>query len=94
MVTGWMALPPGFSNEIGKVAFRVVDLGGKQLGEYEGKVETFEAAGNFQRASAQWPSDLARPGQHYLLGIVYDKKGNELARIAPRMVSVNMQPGY
>jgi hypothetical protein len=93
-VTGWMALPPNFSDDIGKVAFRVLGLNGKQLGEFDGKIETFEAEGNFHRASAQWPNDLAIPGAHHLLGVVYDKSGKELTRIAPRMVSVNMQPGY
>ncbi|MEO6181648.1 MAG: sugar-binding protein [Verrucomicrobiota bacterium] len=93
-VTGWMALPPNFSDGIGKVAFRIVDLNGKKLGEYDGKIETFESEGNFQRASAQWPVEVATPGAYHLLGVVYDKKGKELTRVAPRMVSVNMQPGY
>jgi len=94
MVTGWMALPPTYGDSVGKVEFEVIGLNGKPLGQFEGKIETFEADGKFRRASAQWPSDLAAPGRHYLLGIVYDKKGNELTRVAPRMVSVNMQPGY
>jgi hypothetical protein len=93
-VTGWMALPPNFSDQIGKVAFRVLDLDGKKLGEFDVKIETFEAEGNFRRASAQWSSDLAIPGAHHLLGVIYDKSGKELTRIAPRLVSVNMQPGY
>jgi len=37
---------------------------------------------------------LAAPGTYHLLGIVYDKAGKELTRVAPRMVSANMQPGY
>lgn len=94
MVTGLMGLPPNFSDDIGKVAFRIIDLKGKKLGEFDGKIETFQSEGNFQRASAQWPNDLAIPGAHQLVGVVYDKSGKELARIAPRMVSVNMQPGY
>ncbi|MEO7678766.1 MAG: sugar-binding protein [Verrucomicrobiota bacterium] len=94
MVTGLMALPPNFSGDIGKVTFRVVDLDGKKLGEYDGKVEMFEPEGNFRRATAQWPVEIALPGVHQLLGVVYDKSGKELTRIAPRLVSVNMQPGY
>jgi hypothetical protein len=94
MVTGLMALPPNFSDDIGKVAFRILDLDGKNLGEFDGKIETFATEGNFRRATAQWPVDLATPGAHHLLGVIYDKSGKELARIAPRMVSVNMQPGY
>ena len=93
-VTGLMALPPNFTDQIGKVAFRVLDLTGKKLGEFDGKIETFEAEGNFRRASAEWPSDLALPGAYHLLGVVYDKSGKELTRSAPRRVSVNMQPGY
>ncbi len=93
-VTGLMALPPNFSDDIGKVAFRILDLEGKKLGEFDGTIETFEAGGNFRRASAQWPNDLAIPGAHQVVGVVYDKSGKELSRIAPRLVSVNMQPGY
>lgn len=93
-VLGYMALPPNHTAAIGRVAFRVVGLDGEKLGEFEGKIETFEAQGNFRRASAQWPNDLAVPGAHQLLGIVYDPSGKELARIAPRLVSVNMAPGY
>ena len=93
-ITGFMAIPPNHTDEIGKVIFRVQGLEGKSLGEYEGKIETFEARGNFQRAVAQWPNDLAAPGTYHLLGIVYDKSGKELTRVAPRMVSANMQPGY
>ena len=93
-VTGLMAIPPNYTDQIGKVAFRILDLNGKKLGEFDGKIDTFEAEGNFARATAQWPNDLAIPGAHHLLGVVYDKKGKELTRIAPRMVSVNMQPGY
>jgi len=93
-VTGHMALPPDQAGEVGKVLFRIADLEGKLLGEFEGKRETFEAEGNFHRMSAQWPSDLAKPGAHHLLGIVYDTQGRELTRVAPRLVSVNMEPGY
>jgi hypothetical protein len=94
LVTGYIALPPTQSEEIGKVTFRLVDLEGKKLGEFPGDVETFSSDGNFKRAKAQWSLDLAPPGAHQLLGIVYDKSGKELGRVAPRMVSVNMNPGY
>ena len=62
--------------------------------DYPATIETFEAVGNFQRAVAHWPSDVAIPGAYQLTGIVYGKDGNELTRVAPRMVSVNMTPGY
>lgn len=93
-VLGYMAIPPTHSENVGKVEFEVFGLDGKSLGHFDGKIEAFEAQGNFRRASAQWPNDLAVPGAHYLLGIVYDKNGKELTRVAPRMVSVNMTPGY
>jgi hypothetical protein len=93
-VLGYMAIPPNQNDLIGKVEFEVVGLDGKSLGHYDAKIETFEAQGNFRRASAQWPGEVAVPGAHHLLGIVYDKSGKELTRVAPRMVSVGMVPGY
>lgn len=93
-VTGYMAIPPDQPDQIGKIVFRLSDLKGAVLGEFPGKVEKFETAGNFQRAVARWPSDLAVSGAHQLTGIVYGKDGTELTRVAPRMVSVNMTPGY
>ncbi len=93
-VTGYMALPPNQTDQIGKVVFRILGLNGKTLGDFPGTIETFAADGNFQRATAQWPTDLALPGAHELLGIIYDKSGKELTRVAPRLVSVNMTPGY
>jgi hypothetical protein len=94
MVTGYMALPPNHAEMVGKVEFEIFGLDGKPLGNFAGKIETFEAQGNFRRASAQWPVELAVPGAHHLVGVVYDKSGKELTRVAPRMVSVNMLPGY
>jgi len=93
-VTGLMAVPPNQADAVGKYVFRLLDLDGQTLGDFEGKVESINAEGKFQRARAEWPTDLAIPGEHQLIGIVYDKSGKELARVAPRMVSVNMTPGY
>ena len=93
-VTAFMALPPNQTEQIGKVIFEVLGTNGKSRGGFEGRVETFQAEGDFKRAVAQWPSDLASPGAYHLLGVVYDKSGKELTRVAPRMVSVNMSPGY
>jgi len=93
-VTGLMAIPPNHASEIGKVVFRVLGLEEKKLGDYEGEIETFDAEGHFQRVVARWPNELAAPGTYHLLGTVYDKAGKELTRVAPRMVSANMQPGY
>ena len=94
LVTGLMALPPNQAEAVGKVVFRILDTGGRTLGDFEGKAETFGGHGTFQRARAQWPTDLAVPGEHFLLGIAYDTQGQELARVAPRMVSVQNLQGY
>jgi hypothetical protein len=94
MVTGKLALPPDHADQIGKVVFRVLDLEGKTLGEYPGKVQTIHEAGRFQLAEAQWPSDAAVPGMHSLIAIVYSKGGQELCRVAPRMVSAGWVQGY
>jgi hypothetical protein len=95
---GIIALPPNHLDLIGKVVFRLTDLEGKVIGDYSPSEETaredFEPAGNFARAYAEWPTDVAPPGAHHVTAIVYDKGGEELARIAPRLVSVNMQTGY
>ena len=93
-VTGQLALPPEHADQIGKVVFRLVGLDGATLGDFPGQIEILQAEGNFQRARAQWPVALAVPGAHQLLGIVYDKAGKELTRVAPRLVSTGMNVGY
>ncbi|MDB6121399.1 MAG: hypothetical protein JWQ71_392 [Pedosphaera sp.] len=93
MVTGYMALPPN-NDEIGKIVFRIIGLDGKKIAEFPGKVEVFQKEGNFQRAKAEWSYDLVTTGAYQLLGILFDKSGKELGRVAPRMVSGNMLPGY
>jgi hypothetical protein len=92
--TGSIALPPNHAEQVGKIIFRVTDLDGQKLGEFSATIEVFEKAGNFARAHARWPGDLAPPGGHQVTAIVFDKAGQELTRVAPRLVSVNMQPGY
>lgn len=94
MVTGKLVLPPDHQDQIGKVLFRVVDLAGKPLGEFEGKRREMNVEGRFALAEAQWPNDLAAPGTFHLVGVVLDKEGQELTRVAPRLVSVGMQQGY
>jgi hypothetical protein len=91
---GRIALPPNRADEVGKVVFRLTDFGGAPLGEYEAERETFEKEGDFTRATAHWPIDEAAPGQHHVTAIVYGRNGEELARVAPRLVSVNWAPGY
>jgi len=94
MTTAFMALPPTHSEDVGRVGFRLYDTNAKLILERPAEIETFSGNGNFKRASASWPIDAAAPGTYYLLGVIADQSGNELARIAPRMVSVNMAPGY
>jgi hypothetical protein len=93
-VTGQMALPPDARDAIGKSVFRLLDTEGKLIADYEGHMETLNEEGRFYRAIAHWPSDVAVPGAHLLVGIVYGADGVELARMAPRMVSVNNTQGY
>jgi hypothetical protein len=94
LVTGFMALPPNQAQQVGKIVFRILDTDGRTLGDFEGRAETFGGEGTFQRSRAQWPTDLAMPGAHFLVGIAYDTQGQELARVAPRMVSVQNSQGY
>jgi hypothetical protein len=94
MVTGRLCLPPDHGDQIGKVVFRVSDLEGNLLGDYEGKTQALHEAGGFRLVEAQWPSDVAVPGLHTLIGIVLDKDGKELSRVAPRMVSAGWVQGY
>jgi hypothetical protein len=74
--------------------FRVSDLEGKTLGDFEGKTNALHEQGKFQLSEATWPSDLAVPGLHTLTAIVYDRDGQELCRVAPRMVSAGWAQGY
>jgi len=94
MAEGWMALPPTLGENAGRVFFRLLNLEGKLVDEFPGEVEVFAKEGNFRRARAAWEIDAAPPGGHHLLGIIYDRSGAELGRVAPRMVSVGMSPGY
>lgn len=91
---GMIALPPNHADVVGRIVFRLVDLEGRLLGEFAAQPRPMQTDGDFVRAIASWPSDLAPPGGHHVTAIVYDKKGTELTRIAPRLVSTAMQQGY
>jgi hypothetical protein len=93
-VTGVLALPPNLPVSPGRILFRALDLHGKILGEFPGKIETWQAEGKFQTATAEWPASLTPPATYQLLGIIEDAAGKELARVAPRMVSTAMKPGF
>jgi hypothetical protein len=43
---------------------------------------------------AEWPVDLSAPRAYHLIGIALEKQGQELCRVAPRMVSVHNDLGY
>jgi hypothetical protein len=88
-----MALPPN-RPEIGRVIFRVTDTHGSFIAEHEATSETFAEYGSFRRAVATWPSDFNDPGTYHITGILHDRDGNELTRVAPRMVSLGMNWGY
>jgi hypothetical protein len=94
LTTGQIALPPDHANEIGKIVFRTADLSGKQTGEYEAERKTIQEAGRFYLAEAHWPSDAAIPGEHTVIAVVFGKNGQELCRVAPRMVSAGWIQGY
>ena len=89
-----ISLPPNHSDQIGKIIFRLTDLDDKPLGDFEAQPHTMQAEGHFVRAIANWPLDAAPPGGYHVTAIVYDKSGQELTRIAPRLVSTSMRPGY
>lgn len=91
---GRIALPPNRMDDLGRIVFRLTDLAGETIGEYETQREIFEDDGNFARATAHWPIDKAAPGQHHVMAIVYGRDGEELTRVAPRLVSVNWIQGY
>ncbi|MCB1099615.1 MAG: hypothetical protein KDN22_28855 [Verrucomicrobiae bacterium] len=93
-VTGVIALPPGQESQIGRVEFRLSDLDGKVLAEFPAEREVFQKDGDFVRAIAHWPAGIAAPGAHQVTAIVFDTDWNQLARIAPRLVSVNWETGY
>lgn len=93
-VTATIALPPNHSESVGRIVIRVSDLYGHTIGEHVAKHEVIESAGDFAIAKAEWSNDAIPPGQFHVDAIVYSKEGKELGRIAPRLVSTSMQPGY
>lgn len=93
-MTGVIALPPGQAEQVGRVVFRLTDLDGKVLAEFPAGREVFQDEGNFVRAVAHWPAAIAAPGAHHVTAIVFDRDWKQLARVAPRLTSVNWEVGY
>lgn len=94
-IVGRIALPPGRRDAVGRIAFCVSDLFGKSLGEFAAEREVSLAPeGDFFIREARWTAAIAAPGKYQVHAVVYDPQGEELTRIAPRLVSVNMEPGY
>ena len=95
MVTGQIAVPPNFADQVGRVEFQILDLEGKLLSKYDAaKPRPLAPESNFALLTAQWPVDAAPPGAHQVQAVVFDRDGKELTRIAPRLLSVGMSPGY
>jgi hypothetical protein len=91
---GTICLPPNHRDSVGKIIFRLTDLSGKTLGEYEAKTTPILDEAGFASATATWPIDVAPPGSHQVTAIVYGVDGKELTRVAPRLVSTSMKQGY
>ncbi len=91
---GTICLPPNLGESVGKIVFRVTDLSGSTLGEFEATSSSFLDEGGFASATAHWPIDLAPPGNYQVMAMVYDPAGQELTRVAPRLVSTSMKQGY
>jgi len=91
---GQVALPPDHADQIGQVTFRLSDLEGKKIGDYPAQRRTINERGKFYLAEAHWPIDAAAAGEYTVVAILHDKSGQELARVAPRLVSAGWTQGY
>lgn len=90
-----IAMPPNREEAVGRVVFELHDAHGAVVGAYEAKErQTIEAEGNFVRRAARWPLAAVRAGDYLPVAVVYDRQGNELTRVAPRLASVNLSQGY
>jgi hypothetical protein len=95
MITAHIAAPPIFRDQVGRVEFQVFDLEGKLLAKHEaGKPQPLADEGHFALLTAQCPVDVAPPGACQVAAVIYDRDGKELTRVAPRLVSTGMNPGY
>lgn len=92
---GRIAVPPGRRSDVSKVVFELSDLAGRPIGAYPADREVvLEKARDFAVWEARWPVAVAPAGGYQAVAVLYGSQGKELARVAPRLVSVNMAPGY
>ncbi|MEX2307958.1 MAG: hypothetical protein WD738_10220 [Pirellulales bacterium] len=90
-----IAMPPNRMADVGEVLFQLLDTNGQLIATYAAeRNEIIEQQGNFVRRTAYWPNTIAAPGTYHVQAIVFDRSGKELTRVAPRLVSVNMDQGY
>jgi hypothetical protein len=95
VVQAFVAMPPNRSQDVGRIVFQLVDLNGNSIGQYAAdQEEVMQPQGQFVRRSATWSSSVAAPGSYEVYAVVFDRDGDELARIAPRLASINMEQGY
>src|SRR6476620_9321639 len=89
-----IAMPPNQMDEVTRVEFQLLSTNGNVVATYPAdKEEVLERQGNFVRRTAHWPNTVGAPGTYHAQAVVYDRSGVELTRVAPRLVSVNMDQG-
>lgn len=94
-VVAQIAVPPESLMAVGKIEFHVQNLTGQSLGVFPaGPAESLGESPQFQVRTARWPLTVSPGGAYHVHAVVFDAAGQELTRVAPRMISVNMQPGY
>jgi hypothetical protein len=94
-VEGAIAIPPVGAGIVGKIVFELRSLNDATIGQFEASDEiVIEPQGKFVMRKARWPLEAAPAGRYEVQAIVFDSKGAELTRVAPRLTSVNMELGY
>jgi hypothetical protein len=90
-----IAVPPNRRSQIGRVVVELISTTGEIVAEFNADDEdTLERQGDFVRRAASWPATIASAGSYHVQAIAYDRNGEPLTRVAPRLVSVNMEQGY
>jgi hypothetical protein len=94
-ITALIAMPPNRGDEVGSVEFQLIGTSGDLISKYAAdKDEILEEEGRFIRRKAKWPVSVAPASSYHVQAVVFAPDGRELTRIAPRLVSVNMEQGY